>query len=271
MNFISSAARCWLTRSFKPFVFTNNVRESLDVDDCDNMGLYIHVPFCKKICDFCPYCKEKYTEERCTKYINALLEEIRIVGETFPEKKTVTSLYFGGGTPALAISRFKEIINTVRKYFIITDGIGVELHPDDVSDKVLSELKAAGVSKISIGIQSFGRKFLSVLSRKCPNAEKIADVLKQTSFNTVSMDFIFALPNQTADDIIIDIETAFSCGANHIAIYPFIDFSFTNSRVQSMKKSEKRELLDAITKYCRQKNYRRDSIWTFSSRSQSLP
>lgn len=265
MSIISSLARCWLTRSFKPFVFTNNYDEKLVYSDCENLGLYIHIPFCKSICDFCPYCKEIYSKEKCDEYINALLAEIRMVGEALPEKKNVTSLYFGGGTPALAADRLGEIIDTVKKYFVISDGIGAELHPDNVCEKVLTTLKAAGVTRISIGIQSFGKKFLSVLGRQRPDAEKIAKALKQTSFETVSMDFIFALPNQTVEDLKSDIETAFSHGANHIAIYPFIDFSFTDSKVPAMKKSEKHALLDEITEYCRKMNYRRDSIWTFSN------
>ena len=79
------------------------------------------------------------------------------------------------------------------------------------------------------------------------------------------MDFIFALPNQTFEDLKKDIDTAFECGANHIAIYPFIDFTFTKSKIKTMNKKQKKKLLDAITKYCYSKGYRRDSIWTFSN------
>ena len=89
--------------------------------------------------------------------------------------------------------------------------------------------------------------------------------LSVVPFETVSMDFIFALPGQTFDDLRSDIDYAFSFGANHVAIYPFIDFTFTDSSVTAMPKKEKRELLDAITQYCLDKGYSRSSIWTFSS------
>ena len=69
--------------------------------------------------------------------------------------------------------------------------------------------------------------------------------LSAVSFETVSMDFIFALPGQTYDDLKSDIDTAFLLGANHVAIYPFIDFTFTESPVTAMPKKDKRELLDA--------------------------
>ena len=71
--------------------------------------------------------------------------------------------------------------------------------------------------------------------------------LEAVPFETVSMDFIFALPGQTYDDLKSDIDEAFAFGANHVAIYPFIDFTFTESPVAAMPKKEKRELLDAIT------------------------
>ncbi|HBT64344.1 MAG TPA: coproporphyrinogen III oxidase, partial [Ruminococcaceae bacterium] len=108
-------------------------------------------------------------------------------------------------------------------------------------------------------------KFLSVLGRDDFDLKKMSEALKKVRFETVSMDFIFALPNQTIDDLTSDIETAFSSGANHIAIYPFIDFTFTDSAVQPMAKKEKRKLLDDITLYCQAKGYTRDSIWTFSN------
>ena len=79
------------------------------------------------------------------------------------------------------------------------------------------------------------------------------------------MDFIFALPEQTDADLKEDIALAFQNGANHIAIYPLIDFSFTTSKVPVMGKREKRKLLDEITAYCEDMGYHRDSIWTFSS------
>lgn len=132
-------------------------------------------------------------------------------------------------------------------------------------DETLRLLKEAGVSKISIGIQSFQDKFLSVLNRRNFDYNKIKSALEKTKFETVSMDFIFALPNQNAADLKKDIELAFVIGANHIAIYPFIDFSFTESGIKTMSKKEKHRLLDEITLYCRNKGYRRDSIWTFSN------
>lgn len=265
MSIVTDLTRMWLTRSTKPFIFKNEYDQQLPYAGCDRLGLYVHIPFCKSICSFCPYCKVKYSEELCDRYIQALIQEIHLVGRQYPGKKETTSLYFGGGTPALVADRLREIIEAIREHFVITEGIGIELHPDNVTPTVLHTLRDAGVTKISIGIQSFQKKFQRILGRESVDTVALREALAEVPFETVSMDFIFALPTQTFDDLKTDIDTAFQSGANHIAIYPFIDFTFTKSAVPSMPKKEKRILLDAITRYCMSQGYARHSIWTFSN------
>ena len=269
MSIITTLTRMWLTRSAKPFAFKNEYDQVLPYQDCDNLGLYVHIPFCKSICNFCPYCKVRYSRELCDRYIDSLLQEIHAVGSQKTGKKETTSLYFGGGTPALAADRLKEVIDAIEEHFIITEGIGVELHPDNVKPNVLRTLKNAGVTKISIGIQSFQTKFQSVLGRTSVDTSTMKQALSEVPFETVSMDFIFALPGQTFEDLKADIDAAFQNGANHVAIYPFIDFTFTSSTMTTMPRKEKRELLDAITRYCLDRGYARSSIWTFSSEADA--
>lgn len=269
MSFITNLTRMWLTRTVKPFVFNNEYDQILPYEECENLGLYIHIPFCKSICNFCPYCKVRYSEELCEKYIESLIREIHLVSSQQTEKKKVTSLYFGGGTPALAAKRIKDIIDALNEHFIITDGIGLELHPNNVNADVLQILKDAGVTKISIGIQSFCSKYQDILGRKTIDTSAMMSALAGVPFETVSMDFIFALPEQTYEDLKSDIDKAFSLGANHVAIYPFIDFTFTESPVAEMPKKEKQKLLNAITQYCLDKGYSRSSIWTFSSEADA--
>ena len=264
MSVVTTLTRMWLTKSFKPFTFKNEYDEKLPYEECESLGLYIHIPFCKNICNFCPYCKVLYSKELCDEYIDALIKEIQMTGSSYKEKKHVTSLYFGGGTPVLAGNKLSEIIETVNKYFIITEGIGIELHPENVTYETLSMLQKAGITKISIGIQSFSSKYQNILGRNAVNIDELKTALSKVHFETVSMDFIFALPNQSFEDLKDDVDKAFYAGANHIAIYPFIDFTFTKSSVEVMSKNEKRKLLDDITAYFFEKGYVRNSIWTFA-------
>lgn len=269
MGAITTLTRMWLTRSVKPFTFLREADAVLHYEACQGLGLYVHIPFCRTLCSFCPYCKTIFDKKTCDRYIDHLLQEIRMVGSQQQGKKTVTSLYFGGGTPALAADRLGEIIETLQQYFTITQGIGVELHPDNVTVPVLQTLKAAGVTKLSIGIQSFQSRHQKTLGRTAADPAALSQALAAVSFETVSMDFIFALPEQTPEDLQADLQTAFTCGANHVAIYPFIDFTFTGSSIPAMNKRQKRALLDAITVWCAQQGLHRDSIWTFSKSAQA--
>lgn len=258
MTLITDLTRMYLTRSTKPFTFTNDFDEFLPYDESSAFGLYVHIPFCKSICNFCPYCKVMYDKETSLRYIDALIKEIHLVGSRWEGRRKAGSLYFGGGTPALLADKIEDIVSALEEHFIITEGIGIELHPDNVNIPVLETLKKAGVSKISIGIQSFQDKYQKILQRRKFDVEVLAEALKVVSFETVSMDFIFALPEQTFEDLKSDIDMAFNSGANHIAIYPFIDFTFTKSTVPVMPKKEKRKLLDEITNYCMDKGYERN-------------
>ena len=269
MSIVTSLTRMWLTRSVRPFRFHKEYDQVLPFGDCENLGLYVHIPFCRRLCGFCPYCKEVYSPERCDHYLDALIREIHTVGGQLPGKKQATSLYFGGGTPALAAGRLREVIRALEEHFVITQGIGVELHPDNVTVPVLQALREAGVTKISIGVPSFQEKYQSLLGRAPVDRRALADALSAVPFETVSMDFIFALPGQTFKDLRGDLDAAFHSGANHVAIYPFIDFTFTSSAVPAMGKREKRLLLDRITRWCLDRGYARNSIWTFSSEKEA--
>lgn len=269
MSIVTTLTRMWLTRSTMPFRFLREYDAHLPFMDCERLGLYVHIPFCRSLCRFCPYCKVRYDAKLCDRYIEALLREIHLVGRQHPGRKHTTSLYFGGGTPALAAERIGEIIQALNEHFEITEGIGAELHPDDVNVSTLQRLKDAGVTKISIGIQSFLPKFQGMLGRKPVDAEAMRLALAEVPFETVSMDFIFALPGQAFKDIRTDLEEAFRLGANHVALYPFIDFACTPNTLPSMGKKEKRALLDTVTKYCESIGLTRTSLWTFASEKRA--
>lgn len=103
--------------------------------------------------------------------------------------------------------------------------------------ELLTKLKNdAGVTKISIRIQSFQQRILNLLGRTETAYDEVFKALSIVKFETVLMDFIFALPGQSLEDLKADIDTAFSNGSNHIVIYLFIDFSFTNSVIVPINK-----------------------------------
>lgn len=260
----TSLMRAYLTRSFQPFIFTDHYDEHLNYEDTQQLGLYVHIPFCRTLCSFCPYCKQKYDSNLAKQYVDALLTEIKLVGSMQIGKKKVTSLYFGGGTPALLLHDLGRIINTLQHYYEIDGGIGVELHPNDINPFVLSTLKSFGVSMISIGIQSFQSEHLHTIGRIPFDYAYIFQTIRAACFDVIDVDLIFAIPGQTHETLIKDIETAFSLGATQISTYPFIDFTFAHNTYKPLPEKQKKKMLSAIADYCEQTGRERTSVWTFA-------
>jgi len=262
---LTSFIRVLLTRSFKPFIFRNTYSNKLDYDNLDNLGLYVHIPFCRKICDFCPYCKVIHNEQLAAQYKEALLAEIELVAAGH-EKRQVTSLYFGGGSPALMLHDLKIIIDCIKKYYDIIEGIGVELHPNDIDEKTLVTLKQAGVSMVSIGVQSFDVNCLDNLGRKQSDATEKIQLAKAEGFGVIDVDLIFAIPGQNEEMLKNDIEAAFYYGATQISTYPFIDFTFADNKYKPMPEKRKRKMLFNIMEFTKLAGKQRTSVWTFAEK-----
>jgi oxygen-independent coproporphyrinogen-3 oxidase len=105
---------------------------------------------------------------------------------------------------------------------------------------------------------------LNTLGRQDTHYSGLLKSISEVPFDVVSMDFIFALPGQTIDDLIADVDLAFASGADCIAMYPFINFSSLGTSTFPLKERDKRKMLDRITEYLIQKGYVRTSLWTFS-------
>lgn len=261
---LTTLLRSYLTRSLQPFRFQNTYSNQLQFQHLDQLGLYVHVPFCRSLCSFCPYCKVKYDKELAQAYLQALLQEIEFVGNSQASKKSITTLYFGGGTPALLIDDLKAIIDTINRYFEITEGIGIELHPTDVTVSNLEKLKTAGITMVSLGVQSFEQRCLTKLGRIGDTAQAQLELLAKAGFTVIDVDLIFAIPGQTIDSLLKDVDTAFALGATQVSTYPFIDFTFANNQHKPLSKPEKKQMLQALVEHCRQSGIERTSVWTFA-------
>lgn len=262
-----SILRVMITRSFKPFVFqNNNCNKQIDCD-VPNLGLYVHVPFCKELCPFCPYYKIKYDASLASKYVDALIKEIHLKSSKVGKKGIATSLYFGGGSPSLVINSLGRVLDAFKEHFVIEGNIGIELHPDNVTPSLIAELKDIGFDIVSLGIQSFNEKNLSTLGRKekSDNRQKLEMVAKK-GFRAIDVDLIFGIPGQTPKDLREDMIKAAEYGATQISTYPFIDFTYANNEQRPLNKREKRILLGSIVKTSEEIGFDRTSVWTFAKK-----
>ncbi len=263
---ITGLARILLGYQWGPFRFKKN-RGCLPDLNVPRFGLYIHIPFCLDLCPFCPYYKVKYSRESAEEYVGALLTEIDLVGAaigTGRSRKTVTDLYWGGGSPALLIDDFSLIKRTIDKHFMVQGNVGIELHPRDIKDDTADKLSDCGIDMICIGVQSFQRDLLANLGRVDIEENALADFISSNKFKAVDIDLIFGIPGQTGADLRADFLQAVEMGATQISTYPFIDFSYADNKQKPQRSRQQKELLSVLLDAAAEKGFIRTSVWTFA-------
>ncbi len=234
-------------------------------------SLYLHVPFCRNCCPYCPYTKVPYEPGRVEPYTRAALLEVDhwadLVGPT-----EATSVYIGGGTPTLALDAVDRILARMRERFHMTGDVCIETNPADVDADTVSALHACGVTLVSLGVQSFRPESLAVIGRRYTpeTAERALSQLAESGFASVNADIMFALPGQTADDVVADLEHAAELGADQITTYPLFTFPYTAvgeylhlAGVKMPDLRMRREHYRAISAWCESHGFERVSVWGF--------
>ncbi|MCC6571043.1 MAG: radical SAM protein, partial [Chitinophagales bacterium] len=162
-------------------------------------GIYLHIPFCRQACTYCNFHFSTLVKNKDA-VIAAMLKEIRLRSDFFPEKTEIETIYFGGGTPSLlSAGEINAFISTIGAHFAISENpeITLEANPDDLSETYLQELKAATpVNRLSIGIQSFFEEDLQYMHR-AHNAEQALQCLlraQAAGFHELSIDLIYGTP-----------------------------------------------------------------------------
>lgn len=186
----------------------------------DVIALYIHIPFCKRKCKYCSFVSFDDRVKDIPAYIDALKTELRLRSVD----NTIETVYFGGGTPSLlSAEQLSGILNTVNKYFrIVYDAeISIEANPGTVDLQYLSDIKQAGINRLSLGIQSFNDDELMMLGRVHSSKEAkdaVSDAVK-AGFDNVNIDLIYGLPGQTVDDWNVSLHEALELHPEHLSLY----------------------------------------------------
>lgn len=191
-----------------------------------DMGIYIHIPFCKQKCIYCDFPAYQNLQDYYDTYIYALLQEIRLFGQTYPNSRTkpVDTIYFGGGTPTeLSLNQLESIIQEIRQNYRILPNceLSIESNPGEVTKDYLHGLKNLGFSRISFGVQTFKDSALLALHRSHTGKEAIEAIewAYDVGFSNINLDLIYGLPNQTLDDIQHNLNIASRLPINHISTY----------------------------------------------------
>ena len=209
----------------------NNFHNSSPLGRLGGAGIYIHIPFCKQACHYCDFHFSTSMQKK-DEMVLALAKEIKLRKSEF-QNESVATIYFGGGTPSrLSIADLRFLIATIYEQYTIVEKpeITLEANPDDLSESYLLELKAIGVNRLSIGIQSFFEDDLKLMNR-AHNSEEAKKCLEIATryFDNISLDLIYGIPDlsqngeqakqMSNERWLQNIETALSFGIPHISSY----------------------------------------------------
>ena len=188
-----------------------------------SFGIYIHVPFCKQACSYCDFYFVTKTD-LLQAYIDRLLEEIDHSLKSFANGRKLETIYFGGGTPSrLELWNLDRILSRIDAITGLSDvrEITFEANPDDIQKEYLLGLKQIGITRLSMGIQSFDPALLKFMHRahSSDEAKKSLNLIKDAGFKTFTCDLIYGNPNQSLQSLKQDLDTLLSFNPPHISAY----------------------------------------------------
>ena len=184
------------------------------------LGLYLHIPFCSAICNYCNFNRGLFDAAVKERYVAALLQEIRTAADDSP----ADSIFFGGGTPSLLEpSEIAALVAACRESFACTADteVTLEANPETVSPERLEGFRAAGVNRLSFGVQSFRDDELQRLSRlhSASRAEQAFRMARAAGFDNISLDLMMWLPQQTIAQWLESIDALIALGPEHASMY----------------------------------------------------
>lgn len=189
------------------------------------LGLYLHLPFCARICHYCDFVKSAlYNDEQKRAYLKALdelLEQWIRAWPTIPSApEKLTSVFWGGGTPSLVTHELAPIMERIRPHLLPDAEISLEANPEHINPQSVKVWADLGINRLSLGVQSFGARGLKVMTREHSPEQAIRAVLDvREQIPNVNVDLIYGWPGQTEDEWQMDLQTVLELRPAHISLY----------------------------------------------------
>lgn len=188
------------------------------------LGIYIHIPFCKSKCSYCDFTSFANKEKIIEKYIECLKKEIK---NKESNNCIIDTIYIGGGTPSFIESKYiREIVETIKSKFKIKQEaeITIEINPGTVNEEKLKDYKKTGINRISIGLQSTNNKILKQIGRIHTYEEFLNtyNLAKKVVFKNINVDLMLALPSQTLEELEDSVQKVIKLEPEHISVYSLI-------------------------------------------------
>lgn len=231
--------------------------------------LYLHIPFCVSLCPFCSFHRIRFEESLATQYFQALQQEIRNVSE---RGYRFGEMYIGGGTPTVLPELLTDTIEKVAAVQPLSE-VSVETNPHDLDQASMGRLKRAGVSRLSVGVQSFDDSLLREMQRydKYGSGSDIRAHVQSVKgiFDTLNIDMIFNFPHQQAESLERDLAILTDeLAVDQVSWYPLMDADSTRRtmarQMGSGSHDRERDFYELISRHMLNAGYQRSSAWCFS-------
>lgn len=209
-------------------------------------GIYIHIPFCKKACNYCNFYFVTSLAKK-ENYVQSLLREIEL-SKNYLQGETIETIYFGGGTPSLLSEKdLAQIFGQIAKFHRLDlKEVTLEANPDDLNSEKLNVLKSTPVNRLSIGVQSFFDADLQFMQR-AHNANEAESAIKNAQnfgFSNLTIDLIYGTPNLTNENWLFNLQKAKELNVQHLSCYALTVEPKTKLH-QQIKKREVPKVSDA--------------------------
>ncbi len=197
-----------------------------NVQQKELLGIYVHIPFCEKKCDYCDFISFCKNDEYKSKYVNALLKEISFTSSSY-KNYVIDTIFIGGGTPTcLPNGEIFKIISQIKKCFNVSKNaeITVECNPNSLTSEKLDEFKIANVNRLSVGLQAYNNRLLKLIGRLHTKKQfdKAINLAKQKGFQNINADLILGIPTQKMHHIKKELRHLIKLKLPHISAYGLI-------------------------------------------------
>lgn len=209
-------------------------------------SLYIHIPFCSSICDYCDFTKLQFFSFLADSYIESLIKEI----EYYQINKKLKTIYIGGGTPSvLSLEQLETIFNVLDEYRNDVIEFTVEVNPESINEEKLKLFKKHGVNRISMGVESTNDKILHAIGRKhtFKDVKNAVNLIRKCGFDNLSLDLILGLPNVSISLLKKDLENIIELNPDNVSCYSLTVHENTKFYINGIKEPPSdflRELYD---------------------------
>lgn len=189
-------------------------------------GVYIHIPFCHQICNYCDFNKFFFHNQPVDEYIESLGKEMALWQNDL-QKAEIETIFIGGGTPtSLSVDQLDRLLELITTYIPMehVTEFSSEANPDELTLDKMQKMREYGVNRLSMGVQTFDQDLLKVLGRTHSNDHvyEVIEHAKQTDFPSISIDLMYGLPNQTMDQWKASLQEAFRLKIPHISAYSLL-------------------------------------------------